>query len=139
MAAQTYFTSFDKRFFTPRATSRDDPALFSVFAAECADDRDFATFEDAEDLVSDFAMTIRSTDQGRAVENPCCINEIDLVRSKIDFSFVLIPTEHGNAREQSFVVIRHSAPPRITMPIVIQNGDHRMLSAASSVMVSSRK
>src|SRR3981081_4050378 len=50
-------------FVAARAPCRDDPA---ERAAERAGDRDFPPLEISEDLVSDFAMTIRSADESVA-------------------------------------------------------------------------
>src|SRR5450432_1040911 len=55
---------------------RDEPA---ERAAERARDRDFAAFEISEDLVPDFAMSIRSTDVGIAVEHSFRVIKVDLV------------------------------------------------------------
>jgi hypothetical protein len=65
-----------------------------------------------EDFVPDFAMTIRSTSQGVAVENSFHILEIDLVVTQVARALFRIPLEAANARKQLLHVFRHSdAPP----------------------------
>src|SRR6476660_1898123 len=67
-----------------RAPCRDDPA---VRTAERACDRDFPPLDVPEDLVPDFAMTIRSADEGVAVENSSDVLEVDLVIAQIASRF----------------------------------------------------
>jgi len=57
-------------------------------------------------------MTIRSTDEGVAVEYPFYVREIDLVIAPVDFAFPRISVKSANLREQFLYVFRHSeAPP----------------------------
>jgi hypothetical protein len=63
--------------FAPAGASRrDEPANL---AANRAGKRDFPSVDMSEDLVPDFAMTIRTTDEDGAVENSFHILEVDLV------------------------------------------------------------
>src|SRR5665213_3261512 len=70
-------------FVSSRAPGRDDPA---ERAAECASDRDFPPFDEPKDLIPDFAMTIRSADEGVAVENSSDVFEVDLVVAQVAFA-----------------------------------------------------
>jgi len=53
-------------------------------------------------------MTIRSADEGVAVENSSDVLEVDLVIAQIAFAFFRIPSEVTNACEQPLYVFRHS-------------------------------
>ena len=81
-------------------------------AAERANDRDFPALDISEDLVPDFAMTIRPTDEGVAVENSFHVLEVDLVIAQIAFALFRIPSEVANACEQPLHVFRHSDTPQ---------------------------
>src|SRR3954447_2230374 len=63
-------------FIASRGPGRDEPA---ERAAERTGDRDFPPLKISEDLVPDFAMTIRSADESVAVENSAHVLEVDLV------------------------------------------------------------
>src|SRR6202165_6023669 len=76
-------------FVSPRPPCRDDPA---ERAAERAGDRDFPPLDVPEDLIPDFAMTIRSADEGVAVENSSDVLEVDLVVAQIAFALLRIPS-----------------------------------------------
>jgi hypothetical protein len=67
----------------------------------------------SEDLIPDFAMAIRSTDERVAVENSFHIQEVDLVNAQIAFAFPRVPPELANVREQAPQVFRHSNSPKI--------------------------
>src|SRR6202165_1528666 len=91
-----------------RTPCRDDPA---ERAAERAGDRDFPPFDVPKDLIPDFAMTIRSADEGVAVENSSNVLEVDLVIAQVAFAFFRIPSEITNACEQPLHIFRHSKSP----------------------------
>src|SRR3954452_2423155 len=95
-------------FVATRGPCRDDP---EERAAERASDRDFPPLEISEDLVPDFAMTIRSADECVAVENSLDVLEIDLVITQVIFAFFRIPSEVANACEQPLHICRHSKSP----------------------------
>jgi hypothetical protein len=90
-------------------SGRDDPA---ERAAERASDRDFPTLDVTEDLVPDFAMSIRSADEGVVVENGSRVLKVDLMIAQIAYALRRIPPEVANAREQlPKTVFRHSKSP----------------------------
>src|SRR5580704_9414316 len=93
----------------PRPPDRDDPA---DRAPERTGDRDFFALEIPEDLIPDFAMTIRSADERWAVENSARVLEVDLVVTQVGLALLRIPPELANACEQSLYVFRHSKSPR---------------------------
>src|SRR6185437_5412739 len=92
-------------FISARAACRNDPA---ERAAERAGDRDFPLLDVPEDLMPDFAMTIRSADEGVAVENSAYVLEVDLVVAQVAFALFRIPPEFANACEQPLHIFRHS-------------------------------
>src|SRR5882724_8497812 len=92
-------------FISARAPCRDDPA---ERATDRTCDRDFPPFDVPKDLIPDFAMTIRSADEGVAVENSAHVLEVDLVIAQIAFALVRIPSEIANACEQPLYFFRHS-------------------------------
>jgi hypothetical protein len=53
-------------------------------------------------------MTIRSADEGVAVENSSHVFEVDLVIEQIAFALIRIPSEFANACEQPLYIFRHS-------------------------------
>jgi hypothetical protein len=56
-------------------------------------------------------MTIRSTDDVVAVENPFRVLKVNLVVAQIAIAFLRIPIEPADARHQPLKVFRHSDPP----------------------------
>src|SRR5581483_5213260 len=76
----------------------DEPA---DIAADRERDGDFLPVDVAEDLVSGFAMAIRSTDESVAVEYSFQVREVDVVNAQIGFAFLLMPSERANARNQT--------------------------------------
>jgi hypothetical protein len=62
----------------------------------------------SEDLVPDFAMTIRPMDECIAAENSFDVLEVDPVNSPIAFALFRMPSEVANACEQSVkIIFRH--------------------------------
>jgi hypothetical protein len=53
-------------------------------------------------------MTIRSADEGVAVENAAHVLEVDSVIAQITFALFRIPSEIANACEQPLHIFRHS-------------------------------
>jgi hypothetical protein len=53
-------------------------------------------------------MTIRSADEGVAVENSLDVHEVDLVITQVIFALFRIPSEVANACEQPLHIFRHS-------------------------------
>src|SRR6266404_6719554 len=94
---------------SPRAPGGDDPA---ERPAERAGDRDFPALDIPEDLIPDFAMTIRSADEGVAIENSSDVLEVDLMIAQVAFAFFRVPSEIANACEQPLQLFRHSKPPQ---------------------------
>src|ERR1700726_2000050 len=80
----------------PCAPRRDEPA---DCATDRACDRDFPLLDVTEDLIPDFAMTIRSADESVAVENSPDVLEVDLVIAQVAFALFRIPSEFPNACE----------------------------------------
>jgi hypothetical protein len=68
---------------------------------ERAGDRDFAALDIPKDLIPDFAMAVRSTDEGVAVEDFFRILEVDPVNAQIAFAFPRVPPEFATVREQA--------------------------------------
>ncbi|WP_244558183.1 hypothetical protein [Tardiphaga sp. OK246] len=95
--------------------------------AECAADRardgDFSPFEIAEDLVPDFAMTIRSPDENVAVKDLSNVSKVDLVIDQIAFALGRIPAELGNADEQIRKVLCHRKAPINASNYRVLNGE----------------
>jgi len=56
-------------------------------------------------------MTIRSADEGVAVENSSDVLEVDLVIAQIAFALFRIPSEVTNVCEQPLYIFRHSKSP----------------------------
>jgi len=56
-------------------------------------------------------MTIRSADEGVAVENSSNVLEVDLVIAQVAFALFRIPTEIANACEQPLHIFRRSETP----------------------------
>jgi hypothetical protein len=94
----------------PRPARGDDPA---DFAAERTGDRDFAPLDEPEDLIPDFVMAIRSTDEERSVENSFHICEVDSVNAQIAGALLVMPSERANPRDQSLdgSAFRHAKRP----------------------------
>src|SRR5665213_1526338 len=80
-------------------------SLVSV-RAPCRD-RNFPPFDVPEDLIPDFAITIRSADEGVAVENAAHVLEVDSMISQVGFTFLRIPSEVANTCEQPLHLFRH--------------------------------
>ena len=88
-------------FISSRAAGRDEPA---DRATERAGNRDFPPLNKAEDLVPDFAMTIRPAGEGIAVKKPLKVFEVDPVVPQVAFALFRIPSEFANAREQGLEI-----------------------------------
>ena len=78
-------------------SGRDEPA---DFAADRAGNRNFPLIDIPKDLIPDFAMSIRSTDECWAVEYSFHVLEVDLVIAQIALALLRVPVESANAREQ---------------------------------------
>jgi hypothetical protein len=74
-------------------------------AADRADDNDFSAFDEAKDHVSDFAFSVRSANEGRALNYPSGISEINVMIAQIRFIFSIIPLERTDIGEQFRVLI----------------------------------
>jgi hypothetical protein len=79
---------------------------------ERAGDRDLPAIDVPKDLIPDFAMTIRPTDESITAENSFRVLEVDPVIAQIAFALFRIPSEIANAREQPLQVFRHSEAPQ---------------------------
>jgi hypothetical protein len=55
-------------------------------------------------------MTIRSADEGVAVENSLYVHEVDLVIDQVRLAIFRIPSEIANVCEQPLHIFRHSEP-----------------------------
>ncbi|MDC7786152.1 hypothetical protein PQJ75_03680 [Rhodoplanes sp. TEM] len=78
------------------ASGRDDPA---EVAAERAGDRDLPAVDPSEDLVSGFAMTVRSPYEDLSVEDGARVLEVDPVGPQVGLALVRVPAETLNPRE----------------------------------------
>jgi hypothetical protein len=83
-------------FITPRSTRRDES---TGFAAERADDDDFSAFDETKDHIADFALSIRSANEGRTLSYPSGISEINLMIAQVRFIFLIIPLERTDPCE----------------------------------------
>jgi hypothetical protein len=83
-------------FISPRSSCRNDPAGLT---ADRADEYDLYVVEKAEHHVARFALSIRSANDRRAVEDKTRIVEVNLTLSQIAFALRRIPVERTNVRK----------------------------------------
>jgi len=60
---------------------------------------------EAKDHISDFAFSVRSANEGRALNYPSGISEINVVIAQICFIFLIIPLERTDVGEQFSILI----------------------------------
>jgi hypothetical protein len=77
-------------FISPRSSRRNDPAGLTP---DRADEYDLHIVEEAEYHVARLALSIRSANDRRAVEDKTRIVEVDLPSSRIGFTFRRIPVK----------------------------------------------